>query len=181
MSASPTGHPPIPQLGRLRRELRLLLAACVLGALLCLLLWRTAQARDVEAAEREVRATRLAASAQRIEQLRRQPSQARESMLPNADLLERVARWMQSAAIEKQTLVSTSVLPLRTVPGASHAEVVQRLTFERVRIEQLVRFCHHARGDAPELRISGLQLRPGNEPAAWSADVSLAYRIVVGR
>jgi hypothetical protein len=124
------------------------------------------------------RAATLAEDAQVIRQLRGRPHQATEVGLPSSDLLERVARAMQAAGLDARALVSTLPQPPRRLPNSEHAEVVHRLVFEAVPLEGLVRFGEALTRQNPELRLSGFQLRAGQPPTTWNADVSVSYWVL---
>jgi hypothetical protein len=127
---------------------------------------------------RQARTAGLVADSQAIMALRQRPREVSETGLPRSDLLGRVNRAMRSAGLAPDTLASTLPQPPRARPGSERAEVVNRLLFEGVRLEPLVRFCHALTENSPELRISGIQLRAEGDRERWDADVSVSYWIV---
>ncbi|MEW6249213.1 MAG: hypothetical protein AB1716_01075, partial [Planctomycetota bacterium] len=127
---------------------------------------------------RRARAGNLAADAAAILRCRSLPQQASEIGLPQADVLQRVAAAMRAAGLSAQSLVSTLPQPVRKLPGSGHAEVVNRLVFENVALEPLVRFGHALTTSSPELRVAGLQLRAGGQRQVWNAEVSVAYLVL---
>ncbi len=162
----------------LRRQTLLLSVASVVAAFLCLLLWHSTSALAGELDTREARAGQLAADAQAIAAQRQRPQEVSETGLLRSDLLDRVNRAMQTAGLSPETLISTLPQPPRSHPGSDQAEVVNRLLFENVPLDRLVRFCHALTIENAELHIAAIQLRAGKDRHTWSADVSVSYWVV---
>jgi hypothetical protein len=167
------------QSGRsVRRQTLLLATACATLGSLCLVLWNSTRALAGELETRQMRAQELMADVRAVTTLRRHPQQASETELLRSDLLERVSQAMKHAQLSAETLVSTLPQPPRTRPGSEHAEVVNRLMFENVSLEQLVRFCHELTSANSELHVAAVQLCAGNDRNSWNADVSVSYWIL---
>ena len=162
-----------------KRQALLLTAGCLAAACLSGVLWNSTRAHSLTLDLRRARAATLAADAQAVSRLRQRPRQATETGLRRSDLLARVSRAMQAAGLDPASLASTLPQPPRRVPGSAHAEVLHRLMLEAIELEALVRFCHALAQDNPELRVAALQLRAGNEPTLWNADVSVSYWVLV--
>jgi len=163
---------------RLRRQLMLLGLGCGVALVVCLVLGSANRRLTAELVERRDRAQQLAADARAIVALRQRPQEVSEAGLPDADLLERVNHAMQTAQLEPEALVSTLPQPPRTRPGAAQAEVVNRLLFENVRLEPLLRFAHELVTANAELRVSAVQFRAGRDEQRWNADVSVTYWVL---
>lgn len=163
---------------RIRQQAILLTVGCATAALLCLVLWGATRSVAASLEQRQARAVTLAADARAIVKLRRLPEQAAEVGLPQSDLLERVSQAMQKGGLKPESLASTLPQAPRKLPGSDHAEVVERLVFEDVRLEPLTRFCHALTASNPALRISAVQLRAGRDRETWNADVSVSHWIL---
>ncbi len=177
-STSPQGGGAAGQDRHLHRQVALLALGCIaVGAAALPIVTRTFAAR-AELAAREQRATALAEDAAAILRCRALPPQAAEVSLPTADFLARVSAALQTAGLPGQALASTLPQPQRRLPGNRHAEIVNRLVFESVGLEPLVRFCDELNRRNPALRISGIQLRAAMDRLLWNADVSVSYLVV---
>lgn len=162
-----------------RRQVLLLTAVCAAAGLLCLVLWQADRSAAAELQRRTARAVSLAVDARRIAEFRRLPQQASEGGLRQADLLDQANQAMQAVGLEPEALISTEAEPPRQLPNSNHAEIVHRLVFENVRLEDLIRFCHGLTDRNPSLRIPAIQLRAGGTRGAWNVDVSVAYWVFV--
>lgn len=85
---------------------------------------------------------------------------------------------MQVGGLEPASLASTLPQAPRKLPGSDHAEVVERLVFEDVRLEPLTRFCHALTASNSALHVLAIQLRAGRDRETWNADVSVSYWIL---
>ena len=162
----------------LRRRTRLLGLGCVATLLPCLLLWHSNHTLSAELENRRTRAIQLADDARTVASLQRQPRQASETSILHSDLLDRVHRALQTAGLPTDRLVSTLPQPPRSRPGAEHAEVIHRLMFENVTLEQLTRFCQALLQANSDLHLATLQLRAGSAPQSWNAEIGVAYWIM---
>lgn len=126
----------------LRRQAIQLSVGCVAAAVLCAVLWLSHASAADALALRHARAVGLRTDVRTILELRARPQHATEAGLPDSDLLERIDRAMQSAELDAKTLVSTLPQPPRCERGSDHAEFSDRLTFENLQLEQIVRFSH---------------------------------------
>jgi len=171
-------RPIAPDAKALRRHAVVLTVACAAALAFCAVLGMGVQSGSSQLAQRRARAAPLSADARAIVQLRQRPHQAAEAGLPQADLLARVARAMQTAQLQPQALVSTLPQPPRRLPNSEHVEAVQRLLLENVEIAALVRFCHALTTDCPALRISALHLRAAPDKESWNVDVCLSYLVL---
>ena len=167
-----------PKATALRRQAILLTTGCAAAAMLSGLLWFSTASKAAALETRETRAVQVATDAHAIVTLRDRPQQATEMSLRQSELLERVARAMSTAGVDANALVSTLPQPPRRVRGGGHAQVANRLVFEHVKLEALIRFCHALVTANGELRVSGLHLHAGQERDTWNADVTVAYWIL---
>ncbi len=165
--------------GVLRRQILLLSIASVVAAFMCLLLWHSTSTLADDLDRRQAHAGQLAADVQAVAALRQRPQEVSETGLLRSDLLDRVNRAMQAARLGPETLVSTLPQPARGRPGSDQAEVVNRLLFENLSLEGLVRFCHTLTNNNPEFHVTAIQLRAGKNRQNWNADISVAYWILV--
>ena len=107
------------------------------------------------------------------------PRHTSETSLPQSDLLAQVAAAMKAGGLSAESLLATVPQPTQKLPGTNRAQIVQRLSFENVRLEPLVRFGFELTANNPALRVSALQLRAGADRQTWNADVSVAYGVLV--
>lgn len=139
--------------------------------------WLQAASASHELESRRNRAMSVASDAAAIARFRSQPASIRETEVSRADLLRQVQAAMQRAGIDANRLLSTSSEPPRRIGDAPVAEVTQRLMFNGVELEALVRFCHAVTTADQTLAISIVQLRAGSSATDWSVDLSMTYRI----
>ncbi len=163
---------------RLSRQARLLGAALFAAMLLCGATFRNAAAARDELRTRREAAAGLAADADAIRAARRTTTPLVAAGFAERDLLQRIEGAMKSAGVPSQALRSTLPEPPRRARGATHAEVITRLQFADVSLEQVGRFCFGLTQANPELSVRALEVLAGrgSEPTQWSANLSVSYR-----
>lgn len=159
---------------RLIRQTRLLGAAVVTSALLCGMTLRGSLAARAELQTRRAGAVALAADAAVIQERRAAPVTVAAGF-QEGDLLQRIETATQHAGLPAEALRSTLPEPPRRARGASHAEVITRLQFEDVSLEQISRFCARLAEVNPEISVRAIDLTAGRNDRAWRAAVSVGY------
>ncbi len=159
------------------RQTRIATAALLTVGLVIGLLWSSNQQLQAAVSNQAAATTQLARDLLAIERLQIKPHVASEFDMPQADVMARIQAAMTAANIPSNALASSVPQAPRRLNKSSLLEVTQRLSFENVRLEGLMRFLFQVTADNPGFEISTIALRPTTE-ARYNADIGISHFFV---
>ncbi len=174
-------HDDVQRIDRSLQRVRLLWAAVVAAALLCVVSWRRADAAAGALVADRVQASRVANDLRAIRRLRDRPEQAVEAPIESSQLLSTVQSAMRASGVSERQLLSTLPEPSRRTRGSDHAVVKIRLQLQGLTMKQLVHFGVALRNEHPALRLAALNLRPERDGEDWDAEIVVAYSVYASR